>query len=122
MVIAVGTTACRTLESLPSVWKNASPVFWEKFSKEAQDFWEKTSRDASKSWTKNIQKFEKNITFETQAYITPGYKFCVIDELITNFHLPESSLLVLVSALIGHENIMKIYAEAIMKHYRFFSF
>ncbi len=59
---------------------------------------------------------------ETNIFIYPGYKFQAIDSLITNFHLPKSTLLMLVSALAGRENILKAYQEAIQKKYRFFSF
>ncbi len=58
----------------------------------------------------------------TEIFIYPGYKFKVIDALITNFHLPESTLLMLVSALAGKEHIMKAYEEAVKERYRFFSF
>ena len=58
----------------------------------------------------------------TEIFIYPGYKFKVLDCLITNFHLPESTLLMLVSALASKENIMKAYHEAIDNRYRFFSF
>lgn len=59
---------------------------------------------------------------DTQLFITPGYKYRVIDALVTNFHLPESTLLMLVSALGGYENIMRAYQHAIEHHYRFFSY
>jgi S-adenosylmethionine:tRNA ribosyltransferase-isomerase len=59
---------------------------------------------------------------ETDMFIRPGYKFKAIDALITNFHLPESTLLILVSALAGHETIMRAYAAAVRERYRFFSF
>lgn len=58
----------------------------------------------------------------TDIFIYPGYRFKILDELITNFHLPESTLLMLVSALAGKENIEKAYAEAVKERYRFFSF
>lgn len=58
----------------------------------------------------------------TDIFIYPGYRFKVLDGLITNFHLPESTLLMLVSALAGRENIMKAYEEAVKERYRFFSF
>ena len=58
----------------------------------------------------------------TDIFIYPGYKYKVIDELITNFHLPESTLIMLVSALSGKENVMNAYNEAVKKKYRFFSF
>ncbi|CAB9540048.1 S-adenosylmethionine:tRNA ribosyltransferase-isomerase (EC [Bathymodiolus brooksi thiotrophic gill symbiont] len=59
---------------------------------------------------------------ETNIFIYPGYQFQIIDSLITNFHLPKSSLLMLVSALIGHTKMMDIYQHAIKERYRFFSY
>lgn len=59
---------------------------------------------------------------DTDIFIYPGYQFQVLDGLITNFHLPESTLLMLVSALSGRENIINAYREAIREKYRFFSF
>ena len=60
--------------------------------------------------------------FETNIFIYPGYKFRVVDHLITNFHLPKSTLLMLVSAFYQKEEIIKAYQEAIKHNYRFFSF
>ncbi len=62
------------------------------------------------------------IESDTNIFIYPGYKFKCIDGLITNFHLPESTLLMLVSALAGREFIMEAYKEAVEEKYRFFSF
>lgn len=59
---------------------------------------------------------------DTNIFIYPGYKFKMIDGLLTNFHLPESTLIMLVSALAGKENIMNVYTEAVKEKYRFFSF
>lgn len=59
---------------------------------------------------------------ETNIFIYPGYKFKVVTNLITNFHLPESTLIMLVSALAGKDNIMNAYNEAVKERYRFFSF
>ena len=59
---------------------------------------------------------------ETAIFIYPGYKYKAVDALITNFHLPESTLIMLVSALAGKENVMRAYSEAVDKEYRFFSF
>ena len=64
----------------------------------------------------------KTIEDDTEIFIYPGYKFKCIDGLITNFHLPQSTLLMLVSALAGKEFIMKAYKEAVKERYRFFSF
>jgi len=59
---------------------------------------------------------------ETSLFITPGFQFRVVDTLITNFHLPKSTLMVLVSAFAGHEQIKSVYAHAIASRYRFFSY
>ena len=86
-IIAVGTTSCRTLESVTTENGLVQP---------------------GKDWT--------------GIYITPGYSFRAVDALITNFHLPESTLLMLVSALTGREEALRCYAHAIKERYRFFSF
>lgn len=89
-VIAVGTTSCRTLESLN----------WEKIKKatlKAQSFW-------------------------TDIFIYPGFKFQAVDALVTNFHLPSSTLMMLVSALGGKKNLERAYQEAVAQKYRFFSY
>ena len=59
---------------------------------------------------------------DTNLFIKPGFKFNVVDQLITNFHLPKSSLLILVSAFAGKENILKSYKTAIKNNMRFFSY
>ena len=86
-LICVGTTACRTIESV------------------AED-------DGT----------IKAISGDTGIFIFPGYKFKAVDALITNFHLPESTLLMLISALYNREGIMKAYDVAVKEKYRFFSF
>lgn len=86
-VIAVGTTSCRTLETIGTK---------EGCVKE------------SSGWT--------------DIFIYPGYSFKVLDGLITNFHLPESTLIMLVSAFAGYEHTMNAYREAVQERYRFFSF
>ena len=86
-VICVGTTSCRTLESL---------------AKEDGSF------EAGSKWT--------------EIFIYPGYNFKAMDGLITNFHLPESTLVMLVSAFAGREHVLAAYEEAVKGHYRFFSF
>ncbi|PKM87661.1 tRNA preQ1(34) S-adenosylmethionine ribosyltransferase-isomerase QueA [Candidatus Falkowbacteria bacterium HGW-Falkowbacteria-2] len=91
-VIAVGTTACRVLESYgQAVAKN-----------------ELAMGEAYEAWT--------------SIFIYPGYKFQVIDGLITNFHLPKSSLIMLVSAFAGYEKTMATYQLAIAEKYRFYSY
>ena len=65
---------------------------------------------------------EKSFEGKSELFIYPGYEWTVVDGLITNFHLPKSSLLMLVSALIGRERLLSLYQEAIDQQYRFFSF
>lgn len=86
-IICVGTTSCRTLESLA----NEDGSFTER-----------------SAWT--------------EIFIYPGYRFKAMDGLITNFHLPESTLIMLVSAFAGYDNVMGAYKEAVKERYRFFSF
>jgi S-adenosylmethionine:tRNA ribosyltransferase-isomerase len=59
---------------------------------------------------------------DTRLFIRPGYQFQVVDLLLTNFHLPQSTLLMLVSAFAGYENIMRAYRHAVEQRYRFFSY
>ena len=59
---------------------------------------------------------------ETEIFIRPGFEFRVVDRLLTNFHLPRSTLLMLVSAFAGHGNVMALYRHAVAARYRFFSY
>lgn len=86
-VIAVGTTSCRTLESVAAKYGE-------------------------------VREDDDN----TSIFIYPGFEFKVLDGLITNFHLPESTLIMLVSAFAGYENVMHAYKVAVEEKYRFFSF
>ncbi|MDD3140500.1 MAG: tRNA preQ1(34) S-adenosylmethionine ribosyltransferase-isomerase QueA [Lachnospiraceae bacterium] len=86
-IIAVGTTSCRTIESVADKQGKIVP---------------------SSGWT--------------EIFIYPGYQFKILDCLITNFHLPESTLMMLVSALASQESVLAAYEEAIREKYRFFSF
>jgi S-adenosylmethionine:tRNA ribosyltransferase-isomerase len=61
-------------------------------------------------------------TGETDIFITPGFQFAVVDLLLTNFHLPKSTLMMLVSAFAGHEHAMALYRHAVESRYRFFSY
>jgi S-adenosylmethionine:tRNA ribosyltransferase-isomerase len=61
-------------------------------------------------------------TIDTRIFIKPGYEFRVVNALITNFHLPKSTLVMLVSALLGRDATLAAYAEAIERKYRFFSY
>ncbi len=88
-VIGVGTTSCRTIESIGSMCEIDGT---------------------------------KDFSGDTSIFIYPGYKFKVLDGLITNFHLPESTLIMLVSAFAGYDNTMNAYKIAVDEKYRFFSF
>ena len=66
--------------------------------------------------------YVKEVEGDTSIFIYPGYKFKCLDALITNFHLPESTLIMLVSALAGKDFIMQAYEEAVKEQYKFFSF
>ena len=68
------------------------------------------------------QGFVKETEGDTNIFIYPGYQFKCLDALITNFHLPESTLIMLVSALAGKEHVLNAYQEAVKEKYRFFSF
>ena len=85
-IVAVGTTAVRTLESAGATGEVK----------------------AGSSWT--------------QIYIYPGFQWHIVDALVTNFHLPQSTLLMLVSSLSSREVMLRTYAEAVKREYRFFSF
>jgi S-adenosylmethionine:tRNA ribosyltransferase-isomerase len=98
-IIAVGTTTVRVLESCCL---------------------EKNSPSISGKWGKKVMV--KPQTGWTELFIYPGYKFKVVDGLITNFHLPKSTLLMLVVAFAGKENVFRAYEEAIKEKYRFYSY
>ena len=91
-IIAIGTTTVRALEG--------------------------AARYSQVSMEKDLQPFRG----KTNLFIYPGYQWQIVDGLITNFHLPGSSLLMLVSALIGRERLLNLYQEAIANNYRFYSF
>jgi S-adenosylmethionine:tRNA-ribosyltransferase-isomerase (queuine synthetase) len=59
---------------------------------------------------------------ETDIFIYPGFQFRIVDAMITNFHLPKSSLIILVSAFIGREEVLKAYQHAVNQHYQFYSY
>ena len=80
-----------------------------------------TSCRTIESWAKDDGTVEASAGW-TNIFIYPGYRFKVLDALITNFHLPESTLIMLVSALAGREHVLAAYEEAVREKYRFFSF
>ncbi len=80
------------------------------------------SLESAAQWAlKNGQPFSA-YSGETDIFIYPGYQFQIVDALVTNFHLPESTLIMLVSAFAGKENVMAAYQEAVKQKYRFFSY
>ncbi|MDD5807991.1 MAG: tRNA preQ1(34) S-adenosylmethionine ribosyltransferase-isomerase QueA [Oscillospiraceae bacterium] len=80
-----------------------------------------TSCRTIESWTKEDGHMEASAGW-TDIFIYPGYRFKVMDALVTNFHLPQSTLIMLVSALAGREHVLAAYEEAVRERYRFFSF
>lgn len=104
-VISVGTTSCRTLESAAA----ANPQLF-------------MPTDADKGSSPLTGSNSPVLTDDTGIFIYPGYEFKVIDGLITNFHLPESTLIMLVSAFLGREKTLNAYNVAVQEKYRFFSF
>ena len=124
-IVAVGTTVCRSIESLPYVWQEMDINDRNKFSPEINIYWDTLTKEKEqKNFIHNLViDYELGImNFSTSIYIYPGESFLLVDDLITNFHLPQSSLLVLVSAFIWSEEAREIYRYAIEKKYRFFSF
>ena len=81
-----------------------------------------TSVRALESWYEQTDGSLEPISRDTDLFIYPPYQFKLVDKLITNFHLPKSTLLMLVSAFAGRENILRIYNEAVAEGYRFFSY
>ena len=79
-------------------------------------------RTLESAFNKETGKLEAFNRKPTSLFILPGYKFNVVDSLITNFHIPESTLMMLVSAFAGYDNIMNAYKHAVNKRYRFLSF
>jgi S-adenosylmethionine:tRNA ribosyltransferase-isomerase len=80
-----------------------------------------TSCRTLESWANGDGAMEAKAGW-TKIYIYPGYQFKVMDALVTNFHLPESTLVMLVSAFAGREQVLSAYQEAVRERYRFFSF
>jgi S-adenosylmethionine:tRNA ribosyltransferase-isomerase len=80
-----------------------------------------STRSLEACW-QNLPAAGKDFKAWVDIFIYPGYEFKIVDALITNFHLPKSTLLMLVSALAGKKNIDKAYREAIKKKYRFYSY
>lgn len=95
-ILAVGTTSVRTLES--------------------------AAQALELSGDKQDDEWVRAGTSSTHIFMYPGYKFKVVDQMFTNFHTPESTLIMLVSAFAGRENILNAYTQAVENKYRFFSY
>jgi S-adenosylmethionine:tRNA-ribosyltransferase-isomerase (queuine synthetase) len=126
-VLAIGTTTTRTLESLPYLRAQLSSEQKIAHRDEATRHYrdaltECITEEESKIYVTNIIFHSSFLVFNCTLYIYPGCVFRVIDQLITNFHLPKSSLLMLVAWYIWYEQMKQIYNHAIQQQYRFFSF
>ena len=124
-ILAIGTTVARTLESLPYLWKAFDADIKEGFDSSVREYWDSLTSDIwDDMYISEVihDAHSHTIHFQTKIYIYPWKKFLLVDELITNFHLPESSLLMLVSTFLGYENTLTIYKKAVEEKYRFFSF
>jgi S-adenosylmethionine:tRNA ribosyltransferase-isomerase len=117
-VIAVGTTSLRALESAAEATNSTAA----KNDGLQANIHAPSGASSAMSGIFNADLSEKGLSGETNIFITPGFEFKVVDKLITNFHLPKSTLLMLVSALAGFDNIKKAYAHAVKQQYRFFSY
>ncbi len=106
-VFAVGSTSLRSLEGF-LVRNDINLEHWMNLDEQ--------------KFTSYYTQFSFIESFETNIYIKPGHKFELVDGLITNFHLPKSSLLVLVASFIGFENMRRVYYHAIESNYRFYSY
>ena len=123
-IIAVGTTACRTLESLPYLFMQCKELLLELLWKEIFTYREDLTKDIYQHTNFIVDPTinTQNISFACKLYITPWFRFLILDQLITNFHLPKSSLMVLLASFMGYEFMMQAYEEAIKKNYMFYSF
>ena len=129
--VGLGTFRPVTVED---VTKHKMHSEYYEISKETCDILSKTKQDNKKIvvvGTTSVRVLEtvmnkygdlKECNGFTDIFIYPGYKFKIVDNLITNFHLPKSTLIMLISALAGKEKVMNAYHEAINNKYRFFSF
>ena len=130
-LLPVGTTMVRYLESLPYIWRflqkekslissldpavvaRRDDLTQDLDSSKVQEFIPDQKIDFLDSW---------EILIQTRLFLRPGVKFLLVDELISNFHLPKSSLLMLISAFMGRENALQAYEFAIQNDFKFYSF
>ena len=131
-IVAVGTTVVRTLESLPLLYALLPSRIKLLLSPEVAQFWSDLSKKAIELNYSDrplpdmgFLSYDEEgwmITATTEIFIYEPYQFMLVDKLVTNFHLPESSLLMLVCAFSGREQVMSLYEGAVKEKMRFFSF
>ena len=121
-IIAVGTTTVRTLEESALLSLRANPPLRRMKRSQPEAGHPLGGNPRIKPRDRHVASLLAMTGKDTNLYITPGYKFKFVDALLTNFHLPQSSLLVLASAFASHKKIMAAYQTAISKKYRFYSF
>lgn len=134
-VVGVGTTVIRTLESLAYVWRDlndseewasesSAKDFLSGLDEDVRNFWNAAASDLDAAY-RPVEIFSvsaSGISGTTKLFLMPGSRFRAVDEIVTNFHLPESTLLVLVSAFAGMEKARAAYEHALSYGYRFYSF
>ncbi|MFC1787640.1 tRNA preQ1(34) S-adenosylmethionine ribosyltransferase-isomerase QueA [Patescibacteria group bacterium] len=117
-IIAVGTTTVRSLEGV--AWYHSMKDKAQQQNTHAKETLASTGADCLLRVTSVLP--EQGFSDDVNLFIKPGFEFKIVNALITNFHLPKSTLMVLVSALAGREKILKAYQEAVDQKYRFYSF
>lgn len=128
-VVAIGTTVVRALESAAlQVVESEEPATGEKVEVGGAGALEGMVRGGTRDGVRTAKVDAAEVSSanvwsgETRLFIRPGFEFQVVDAMVTNFHLPESTLLMLVSAFAGRENVLAAYAHAVRERYRFFSY
>jgi len=121
-IVAVWTTMARYLESLPYIWKIISNK--SIFSDEVQIFWDDFSKNIKQNseYIRLLKQEKWFLSFATKLFIYPDFEWRIVNQLITNFHLPKSSLMMLVASFMWRENLLKAYNYAIQENYKFYSF
>lgn len=131
IIMAVWTTVARVLETLPYVWVLMRTT--SDFTESIQELWLSTiarwdsltqdiSLDIVQKYVQHISVQNKTLFIKTQIFIYPWFHWKIVQKLMTNFHLPWSTLLMMIASFIGYDEVMKLYMHAVINQYRFFSF
>lgn len=122
----------RYLESLPYVWRVLDPETIAQVPLDAREWWDDCSlahisANQNHFSNRNIASLRSSLTegvatAETTIFIYPGYRFGIVDEIVTNFHLPNSTLMPMISAFVGLDVLKELYELAKREGYRFYSF